>query len=187
MYLSRRLQHNVCGAQHARAGSEHDDGAEYDSGELDAKSPPEPRWANPEQVDTFATYLRAVIAIYASIFLNVGLWDILTESRSSRDGRSLAPPFPPSNTARATMIMLLGLVICIAMDAFYGNANLAGNLWPAWYHRALNKYKAVRMLRVAVAMFGQMLLWWYVCRCCNLSAIFYPFCSLCSVPAGCMT
>ena len=135
MYLSRRLQHNVCGAQHARAGSEHDDGAEYDSGELDAKSPPEPRWANPEQVDTFATYLRAVIAIYASIFLNVGLWDILTESRGSLDG---------SNTARATIIMLLGLVICIAMDAFYGNANLAGNLWPAWYHRALNKYKAVQ-------------------------------------------
>ena len=65
--------------------------------------------------------------------------------------------------------------------------NITSCLRPAWYHRALNKYKAVRMLRVAIAMFGQMLLWWCVCRCCNLSAIFYPFCSLCSVPAGCMT
>jgi hypothetical protein len=116
-------------------------------------------WFGEEQWDTLTTYSRATLGIFGSITFNVGLWDILTESRTSRyGGGEIPPPFPPT-VYRSIGYTFIGLAICVSMDTFYGNGNLAGNLFPATYHQFLNKHTPLRVLRVAISMLGQMLMW----------------------------
>lgn len=80
--------------------------------------------------------LRAVVAIYASVLLWVGAWDLLTERRHARhnastdaDDDEILTLMSPNET-RELLYFFLGLLGLLATNTLYANGGYSGGYFP---------------------------------------------------------
>eukprot|EP00047_Mylnosiga_fluctuans_P012190 m.24780 g.24780 ORF g.24780 m.24780 type:complete len:387 (-) comp4063_c0_seq1:266-1426(-) len=112
------------------------------------------QWALPSEQEHLTTLFKATVAIHASIMLWVGSWGLIALEKK-RDGASTDDALFRTSLTTYVVYSVLGTLLCIATDTFYGNAGLeAGYLHPRY-----SKNRILYAVRLGLAWVGTMLMW----------------------------
>jgi hypothetical protein len=101
-------------------------------------------------------YIRAFLAIHASVFFWVGLSNLVTESASFRQDQSILV-LGKSTLARDSMLSITGILMLVATDSFYGNSGLPGSFLR--YNWKWNRKAWIVVLRATFSLVGAVLTW----------------------------
>eukprot|EP00911_Craspedida_sp_UC1_P002226 UC1_evm2s1698 len=120
-------------------------------------------WGGAREKSWSQTYIQAMLALYGSILMWLGFWDLLTEGKSGRhdssDGKIVILPITYTTAGLQTLV---GVLTTVFTDSLYANAGLSGNYWPQrWLrtpHRPVLDF-FLKWLRTILGLGGMFAMW----------------------------
>ena len=101
-------------------------------------------------------YIRSFLALHGSVFLWVGLWDLLdADDVGVTDSNGENWYLYSYGTSQSILYVVLGFVLIIAMDTFYANAAMNSPLdplqgaipsWLCWWQKVVHFLDTITML-----------------------------------------
>jgi uncharacterized membrane protein YuzA (DUF378 family) len=103
-----------------------------------------------------AMYFRAFLAIHSSVFLWVGVSNLVTESSDFQENRSILL-FGRSSFIRDFALAVSGVFILAMTDSLYGNSGLPGSFLR--YNWKWNRRPVLVILRATMSLIGAIFTW----------------------------
>jgi hypothetical protein len=122
------------------------------------------RFGSPMQREIAVVYIRAIIALFGSMLMWTGSWDLLTEGRINHRHGTVTPVVvfhvPLTHLQRTLIYLCVGWVFCVWADNITWQAGMWSQMWHPKIWGVGTRFERIGYLcRLVVGFLGAQVLW----------------------------